>query len=51
MQEQAVERLQTLRNQGETKALVIAATGTGKTFLAAFDTLQFNPSQSFICSS
>ena len=43
MQEQAIDRLQTLRNQGESKALVIAATGTGKTFLAAFDALQIDP--------
>jgi superfamily II DNA or RNA helicase/HKD family nuclease len=43
MQEQAIDRLQTLRSQGETKALVIAATGTGKTFLAAFDAFQVDP--------
>ncbi|AUD65813.1 hypothetical protein BK011_08990 [Tenericutes bacterium MZ-XQ] len=43
MQEQALRRLHELRKQGESKALVIAATGTGKTFLAAFDALQINP--------
>ena len=43
MQEQAIERLIELRNSGESKALVIAATGTGKTYLAAFDALQLKP--------
>ncbi len=43
MQEQACERLRLLREQGENKALVIAATGTGKTYLAAFDVSQMNP--------
>ena len=43
MQEQALERLAELRLNGESKALVIAATGTGKTYLAAFDALQMQP--------
>lgn len=43
MQELALESLQDLRNKGQNKGLVIAATGTGKTFLAAFDVLQVNP--------
>ncbi|WP_144511835.1 DEAD/DEAH box helicase family protein, partial [Bacillus thuringiensis] len=30
---------------GETKAVIIAATGTGKTFLAAFDFEQFKPNK------
>ncbi|MCT7583423.1 DEAD/DEAH box helicase [Aliarcobacter butzleri] len=37
MQEKALERLENLRNKGENKALIIAATGTGKTYLSAFD--------------
>src|SRR5574344_950455 len=34
---EALYKLRTLREQGFTKALVIAATGIGKTYLAAFD--------------
>lgn len=50
MQEQACERLRLLREQGENKALVIAATGTGKTYLAAFDVSQMNPKRVlFVC--
>lgn len=37
MQKEALESLQHLREKGERKGLVISATGTGKTFLAAFD--------------
>ncbi len=43
MQEEACERLHEFRKNGEDKALVISATGTGKTYLAAFDVSQFNP--------
>ncbi|WP_204433427.1 DUF3427 domain-containing protein [Paracholeplasma morum] len=43
MQEIALESLQDLRSKGQNKGLVIAATGTGKTFLAAFDVLQVSP--------
>ncbi len=42
MQQEALKNLQTLRVEGKNKALVISATGTGKTFLAAFDAKQFN---------
>ncbi|MCT7585792.1 DEAD/DEAH box helicase [Aliarcobacter butzleri] len=41
MQEKALERLENLRNKGENKALIIAATGTGKTYLSAFDVKNF----------
>ncbi|MFY9080500.1 DEAD/DEAH box helicase [Aliarcobacter butzleri] len=41
MQEKALERLENLRNKGENKALIIAATGTGKTYLSAFDVKKF----------
>ena len=41
MQESALISLNHLREQGETKGLLISATGTGKTFLAAFDAHQF----------
>lgn len=37
MQVEALSSLDQLRSQGESKALLISATGTGKTFLAAFD--------------
>ena len=43
MQQEAIEKLSNLREHGENKALVIAATGTGKTFMSAFDVRQFNP--------
>lgn len=43
MQIEAMKSLQRLRSIGESKALVIAATGTGKTYLSAFDVKQFNP--------
>ncbi|WP_323586610.1 DEAD/DEAH box helicase [Aliarcobacter butzleri] len=41
MQEKALERLENLRNKGENKALIIAATGSGKTYLSAFDVKRF----------
>lgn len=37
MQSEALNRLIALRTQGKNKALLISATGTGKTFLSAFD--------------
>lgn len=43
MQKRALENLNKLREAGENKALVIASTGTGKTFMAAFDVLNFKP--------
>lgn len=43
MQKHALERLEFLRLKDETKALVIAATGSGKTFLAAFDVKNYRP--------
>jgi superfamily II DNA or RNA helicase/HKD family nuclease len=42
MQQEALKNLQNLRVDGKNKALVISATGTGKTFLAAFDAKQFD---------
>ncbi|AXX94001.1 DEAD/DEAH box helicase [Arcobacter ellisii] len=41
MQEKALEKLENLRNKSENKALIIAATGTGKTYLSAFDVKNF----------
>ena len=43
MQREALDKLQALRDSRENKALVVSATGTGKTFLAAFDALAVNP--------
>lgn len=43
MQQEALTNLDTLRKQGERKALLISATGTGKTFLSAFDAYNYDP--------
>ncbi|MFN0188439.1 MAG: DUF3427 domain-containing protein [Bacteroidia bacterium] len=43
MQETALENIQKLRIDGKRKALLISATGTGKTFLSAFDVKKVNP--------
>lgn len=43
MQKEASLALRRLRKEGKRKALLIAATGTGKTYLSAFDVLSFNP--------
>jgi superfamily II DNA or RNA helicase len=42
MQEKALKNLENLRSKGENKALVIASTGSGKTYLSAFDVKQYN---------
>jgi len=41
MQLEALENLRNLRAQGKDKALIISATGTGKTYLSAFDAHAF----------
>ena len=43
MQVEALANLRKLRNEERNKALLISATGTGKTFLSAFDAKEFNP--------
>ncbi|KGK85846.1 DEAD/DEAH box helicase [Clostridium sp. HMP27] len=43
MQIKAMDNLNRLRVSGENRALVIAATGTGKTYMSAFDVLNFKP--------
>lgn len=43
MQKRAIDNLKRLRECGEDKALVIAATGTGKTYMSAFDVIKYNP--------
>jgi superfamily II DNA or RNA helicase/SOS-response transcriptional repressor LexA len=42
MQVEALQNLEDLRKEND-KALIISATGTGKTYLAAFDAKAFNP--------
>lgn len=43
MQIQALSNIEMLRKEGKEKALLISATGTGKTFLSAFDVRTFKP--------
>ncbi|WP_201582870.1 DUF3427 domain-containing protein [Psychrobacter jeotgali] len=45
MQKEALENLAILRAQGKNKALLISATGTGKTYLSTFDALNVNPNR------
>lgn len=43
MQIEALGNLENLRKDKKNKALIISATGTGKTYLSAFDAKAFNP--------
>jgi len=43
MQRKALKELNRYRALGTSRALVVAAAGSGKTYLAAFDALNFNP--------
>ncbi|RYY39064.1 MAG: DUF3427 domain-containing protein [Chitinophagaceae bacterium] len=43
MQEDALKNLAAMRSRGVDKALLISATGTGKTYLSAFDAKSFQP--------
>jgi superfamily II DNA or RNA helicase/HKD family nuclease len=43
MQEEALTSLKDLRVNGAEKAILISATGTGKTILVAFDVKEYNP--------
>ena len=43
MQIEALENLKNLRKDKKNKALIISATGTGKTYLSAFDAKNFKP--------
>jgi superfamily II DNA or RNA helicase/HKD family nuclease len=45
MQNSALESLELLRSEGRKKALLISATGTGKTYLSTFDVKIVNPSR------
>lgn len=43
MQEMAIIKLNKLRELGQTRALAIAATSSGKTYMSVFDALQYKP--------
>lgn len=43
MQEEALASIHSLRLAGAQRALVVSATGTGKTYLSAFDVKEFKP--------
>jgi superfamily II DNA or RNA helicase/HKD family nuclease len=43
MQQKAIHKLNELRSEGKDRALLVSATGTGKTYLSAFDVAQVNP--------
>lgn len=43
MQRRALKELNRIRAMGATKALIVASAGSGKTFLSAFDALNYNP--------
>lgn len=43
MQKEALLNILNLRNNGSNRALLISATGTGKTYLSAFDVQKFKP--------
>jgi superfamily II DNA or RNA helicase len=43
MQREALSSLENLRQRGEKKAIIISATGSGKTFLSAFDVKRYAP--------
>ena len=45
MQAEALETLRRMRDEGKKRALVIAATGTGKTYLSAFDVQRVKPAR------
>lgn len=45
MQIKAIENLRWLREHGEKRALVVAATATGKTYMSAFDVKHYKPNR------
>ncbi len=45
MQSEAIVKLARLRQTGESKALAIAATGSGKTYMSVFDAMQYKPNK------
>ena len=51
MQVEALKSLKEVRAQGEDKALIISATGTGKTIMSALDVRQAEPKRFLFCSA
>ena len=45
MQSEALLNIEKIRSEGKNKALLISATGTGKTYLSAFDVNKFKPNK------
>ncbi|MFV0425316.1 MAG: DEAD/DEAH box helicase family protein, partial [Bacilli bacterium] len=45
MQTEALVSIANLRNRNESRAILISATGSGKTYLSAFDVKEFNPNR------
>ncbi|RRJ63333.1 DUF3427 domain-containing protein [Paenibacillus oralis] len=45
MQKIALQKIEQVRLANKQKALIVSATGTGKTYLSAFDVKSFNPSR------
>lgn len=45
MQERALSELEKTRLNGKCKAIIVSATGTGKTYLSAFDVKKYNPNR------
>lgn len=45
IQEKILSNLNKMRQEGKDKAIVISATGTGKTYLSAFDVKNFSPTK------
>ncbi len=45
MQAEALRSLKTIRDKAKDKALIISATGTGKTILCALDVREVNPNK------
>lgn len=43
MQESALEGIEKIRQSGDKRGLIISATGTGKTYLSAFDVRRYQP--------
>jgi superfamily II DNA or RNA helicase/HKD family nuclease len=43
MQQSALQSIQFVRDEGNNRGLVISATGTGKTYLSAFDVRRYSP--------
>jgi len=43
MQQEALQQIQAVRDRGKDKSIVVSATGTGKTYLSAFDVRRYKP--------